>query len=87
MDIRPILSPCSPKTAAALIVLEVACPCAHLQCVVPDSNRWSDAAPPEWRMRKSSGSISPLGKTGSDALVKQDVAALRGLPGVKAATS
>jgi putative ABC transport system permease protein len=90
MDIRPILSTLlRHKTAAALIVLEVALSCAIIcNALFLISNRLE-------RMHRDTGMadaeiirINIAGIGGDEnALVKQDVAALRGLPGVKAATS
>lgn len=92
MDIRPILSTLlRHKTAAALIVLEVALSCAIIcNALFLISNRLE-------RMQRPTGmadaeivriNIAGIGDDeNADALVKQDVAALRSLPGVKAATS
>ena len=92
MEIRPILSTLfRHKTAAALIVLEVALSCAIIcNALFLISNRLE-------RMQRATGiedaeivriNIAGFGEgEDADALVKQDVAALRSLPGVKAATS
>lgn len=92
MDIRPILSTLRRhKTAAALIVLEIALSCAIIcNAVFLISQRLE-------RMQRPTGmadtelvriNIAGIGENeNATALVKQDVAALRGVPGVKAATS
>ena len=92
MDIRPILSTLRRhKTAAALIVLEVALSCAIIcNAVFLISGRLE-------RMQRPTGladdeivriNIAGIGKDeNADELVKRDIAALRGLPGVKAVTS
>jgi len=92
MDIRPILSTLARhKTAAALIVLEVALSCAIIcNAVFLINNRLE-------RMQRPTGladnelvrvNIGGIGEAeDADALVKQDVASLRALPGVKAANS
>jgi len=92
MDIRPILSTLARhKTAAALIVLEVALSCAIIcNAVFLISNRLD-------RMQRPTGmadteivriNIGGIGRSdNADALVKQDVASLRAIPGVKAANS
>lgn len=92
MDIRPILSTLARhKTAAALIVLEVALSCAIIcNAVFLINNRLE-------RMQRPTGladnelvriNIGGIGEAAdADALVKQDVASLRALPGVKAANS
>jgi putative ABC transport system permease protein len=92
MDIRPILSTLARhKTAAALIVLEVALSCAIVcNAVFLINNRIE-------RMQRPTGmadnelvrvNIGGIGKDeDADARVKQDVASLRALPGVKAANS
>jgi putative ABC transport system permease protein len=92
MDIRPILSTLlRHKTAAVLIVLEVALSCAIIcNALFLISNRLE-------RMQRATGMadaeivrilVAGIGDDeNADALVKQDVAALRSLPGVKAATS
>jgi putative ABC transport system permease protein len=92
MEIRPILSTLlRHKTAAALIVLEVALSCAIIcNAVFLISNRLE-------RMQRTTGIadaevvrilVAGIGKDeDASALVKQDIAALRSLPGVKAATS
>ncbi|KAF1721814.1 ABC transporter permease [Pseudoxanthomonas wuyuanensis] len=92
MDIRPILSTLARhKTAAALIVLEVALSCAIIcNAVFLINNRLE-------RMQRPTGladneivriNIGGIGQDeDADARVKQDVASLRALPGVKAANS
>ena len=92
MDIRPILSTLSRhKTAASLIVLEIALSCAIIcNAVFLISQRLE-------RMQRPTGmadrelvriNIAGIGEDqDAGALVKQDIAALRSLPGVKAATS
>lgn len=92
MDIRPILSTLARhKTAAALIVLEVALSCAIIcNAVFLITQRLERIDRPtglanEEIVRVSMGSIGDNPE--ADALVKQDVASLRALPGVKAASS
>ena len=92
MDIRPILSTLARhKTAAALIVLEVALSCAIIcNAVFLITQRLERIDRPtglanEEIVRISMGSIGDNPE--ADALVKQDVASLRALPGVKAASS
>ncbi|WP_411833730.1 ABC transporter permease [Pseudoxanthomonas mexicana] len=92
MDIRPILSTLARhKTAAALIVLEVALSCAIIcNAVFLISNRVD-------RMQRPTGmadneivriNIGGIGRNENpDALAKQDVASLRAIPGVKFANS
>lgn len=92
MDIRPILSTLARhKTAAALIVLEVALSCAIIcNAVFLINNRLE-------RMNRPTGladneivriNIGGIGEDqDADALVKQDVASLRAIPGVKTANS
>jgi putative ABC transport system permease protein len=92
MDIRPILSTLSRhKTAASLIVLEIALSCAIIcNAVFLISQRLE-------RMQRPTGmadseliriNVAGIGEDeNADALVKQDIAALRSLPGVEAATS
>jgi putative ABC transport system permease protein len=92
MDIRPILSTLSRhKTAASLIVLEIALSCAIIcNAVFLISQRLE-------RMQRPTGmadselvriNIAGIGEDeNAGALVKQDIAALRSLPGVEAATS
>jgi putative ABC transport system permease protein len=92
MDIRPIISTLRRhKTAAALIVLEIALSCAIIcNAVFLISQRLE-------RMQRPTGladtelvriNVAGIGKSDdAEALVKQDLAALRSLPGVKAATS
>ena len=91
MDIRPILSTLlRHKTAAALIVLEIALSCAIIcNALFLIGNRIE-------RMHRTSGvaeneivrvQISGIGTDDNpDALTQSDLAILRGLPGVKAAT-
>ncbi|ALN82483.1 ABC transporter permease [Lysobacter antibioticus] len=91
MDIRPILSTLRRhKTAAALIVFEVALTCAIIcNAVFLIENRIA-------RMQRPSGmvenelirfSISGINeKNGADSLTQSDLAVLRSMPGVKAAT-
>lgn len=91
MDIRPILTTLRRhKTAAALIVLEVALTCAIL-CNAMDlvANRLA-------RMQRTTGmaeselvmlNITGIGPaTNADAQTRTDLAALRALPGVRSAT-
>ncbi len=92
MDIRPILSTLARhKTAAALIVLEVALSCAIIcNAVFLITQRLERIDRPtgmanEELVRISMGNIGDNPE--ADALVKQDVASLRALPGVKAASS
>jgi putative ABC transport system permease protein len=92
MDIRPILSTLARhKTAAALIVLEVALSCAIIcNAVFLITQRLERIDRPtglatEEIVRISMGSLGE--NPNADALVKQDVASLRTLPGVKAAGS
>jgi putative ABC transport system permease protein len=92
MDIRPILSTLSRhKTAASLIVLEIALSCAIIcNAVFLISQRLE-------RMQRPTGmadselvriNVAGIGEDeNAGALVKQDIAALRNLPGVEAATS
>ena len=92
MDIRPILSTLRRhKTAAALIVLEIALSCAIIcNAVFLITQRLE-------RMQRPTGmadtelvriNLAGIGENeNAEALVKQDIAALRALPGVKAATS
>lgn len=92
MDIRPILSTLRRhKTASALIVLEIALSCAIIcNAVFLISQRLE-------RMQRPTGmadselvriNVAGIGK-GEDptALVRQDIAALRAIPGVEAATA
>lgn len=91
MNIRPILSTLlKHKTASALIVLEIALSCAIVcNAVFLIATRLE-------RMDRPTGladdeivsiEISGIGKNDNpDALVQQDLAALRTIPGVKAAT-
>ena len=92
MDIRPILSTLARhKTAAALIVLEVALSCAIIcNAVFLITQRLERIDRPtgmanEEIVRLSMGNLGDNPE--ADALVKQDVASLRALPGVKAAGS
>jgi putative ABC transport system permease protein len=91
MDIRPILTTLRRhKTAAALIVLEVALTCAIL-CNAMDlvANRLA-------RMQRTTGmaeselvmiGITGIGRDGNaDAQTRTDLAALRAVPGVRSAT-
>lgn len=92
MDIRPILSTLSRhKTAASLIVLEIALTCAIIcNAVFLIAQRLE-------RMDRPTGmadsqlvriNVAGIGEDeNADALVRQDVAALRALPGVRAATA
>ena len=92
MDIRPILSTLARhKTAASLIVLEIALTCAIIcNAVFLISQRTE-------RMQRPTGmadseivriNLAGIGDDeDADARVKQDVASLRALPGVKAATA
>jgi putative ABC transport system permease protein len=92
MDIRPILSTLARhKTAAALIVLEVALSCAIIcNAVFLITTRVE-------RMQRPTGmadselvriNIGGIGKSDdARALVRQDIASLRALPGVTAAAS
>ncbi|MCR6626056.1 ABC transporter permease [Pseudoxanthomonas japonensis] len=90
MDIRPILSTLARhKTAAALIVLEVALSCAIIcNAVFLITQRLERIDRPTGLANEEIVRIS-MGNLGenpdADALVKQDVASLRALPGVKAA--
>lgn len=92
MDIRPILSTLARhKTAAALIVLEVALSCAIIcNAVFLITQRLERIDRPTGLANEEIVRIS-MGNLGenpdADALVKQDVASLRALPGVKAAGS
>lgn len=91
MDIRPILSTLMRhKTAAALIVLEIALSCAIIcNALFLIGNRID-------RINRESGiadnelvrvQITGIGEdVNSDALTRSDLAVLRGLPGVKDAT-
>jgi putative ABC transport system permease protein len=92
MDIRPILSTLRRhKTASALIVLEIALSCAVIcNAVFLISQRLE-------RMQRPTGmadselvriNIAGIGKADdATALAKQDIAALRAIPGVKAAAA
>ncbi len=92
MDIRPILSTLARhKTAAALIVLEIALTCAII------CNAVFLIAQRVERMERPTGladsevvriNVAGIGQDqDAAALVKQDIAALRAIPGVTAATS
>ena len=92
MDIRPILSTLARhKTAAALIVLEVALSCAIIcNAVFLIGTRLERMDRPtgladDQVVRISLGGIGEADD--ADALAKQDVAALRAIPGVLAAAS
>ena len=92
MDIRPILSTLRRhKTAAALIVLEVALSCAIIcNAVFLISTRLQRMDRPTGMadselVRINIAGIGDDEKAGE--LAQRDVAALRGLPGVKAATA
>lgn len=92
MDIRPILSTLGRhKTAASLIVLEIALTCAIIcNAVFLIAQRIE-------RMERPTGmadselvriNVAGIGEDdNADALVRQDVASLRALPGVRAATA
>ena len=92
MDIRPILSTLARhKTAAALIVLEVALSCAIIcNAIFLIDTRLQ-------RMHRPTGlvenelvrvNIGGIGRADdADAQVKQDIASLRAIPGVKTASS
>lgn len=92
MDIRPILSTLlRHRTAVTLIVLEIALSCAIIcNAVFLITTRLE-------RMERPTGLAEPevvsiqmagIGRNDNpDALVKQDLVALRAIPGVKAATS
>ncbi|GAA5003656.1 FtsX-like permease family protein [Pseudoluteimonas lycopersici] len=92
MDIRPILSTLRRhKTASALIVLEIALSCAIIcNAVFLISQRLEKIHRPTGvadtelvRIR-----VAGIGKTDdATALAKEDIASLRAIPGVKAATS
>ena len=92
MDIRPSLSTLARhKTAAALIVLEVALSCAIIcNAVFLITQRLERIDRPTGLATEEIVRIS-MGNLGenpdADALVKQDVASLRSLPGVKSASS
>lgn len=92
MDIRPILSTLlRHKTAATLIVLEIALSCAIICNAVFLINTRLE------RMQRPTGladnevlsiQMAGIGRNDDpDALVKRDLAALRAIPGVQAATS
>lgn len=92
MDIRPILSTLRRhKTAAALIVLEIALSCAIIcNAIFLISQRIERIDRPTGMANEELVRINIAG-IGEDenpaALVKQDIASLRAVPGVKAATS
>ncbi|WP_394005288.1 ABC transporter permease [Luteimonas sp. WGS1318] len=92
MDIRPILSTLARhKTAAALIVLEVALACAIIcNAVFLIDNRLQRMDRPTGLAEAEIVRIN-IGGIGKDddaaARVRQDVASLRALPGVRAASS
>ncbi|HET6434357.1 MAG TPA: FtsX-like permease family protein [Xanthomonadaceae bacterium] len=92
MDIRPILSTLRRhKTASALIVLEIALSCAIICNAVFLINQRLE------RMQRPTGmadselvriNLTGIGKNDDPtAMVRQDIAALRAIPGVKAATA
>lgn len=94
MELRPILSTLGRhKTAAALIVIEIALSCAIICNAVFLISERVD------RVTRDSGvieneivriSVRPVGNMGDDVATvrtREDIAALRELPGVKAATS
>ncbi|HVI24691.1 MAG TPA: FtsX-like permease family protein [Xanthomonadaceae bacterium] len=92
MDIRPILSTLRRhKTASALIVLEIALSCAIICNAVFLINQRLE------RMQRPTGmadselvriNLTGIGKNEDPtAMVRQDIAALRAIPGVKAATA
>ncbi len=91
MDIRPILSTLlRNKTAAALIILEIALSCAIVcNAVFLIATRIERMDRPTGLAENEIVSIemAGIGKNDNpDALVQQDLAALRAIPGVKAAT-
>ena len=92
MEIRPILSTLlRHKTAAALIVLQIALTCAII------CNALFMIGQRVTQVRETSGivenelvriQITPIGSDeGSEAQTRSDLAMLRGMPGVKAATT
>lgn len=92
MDIRPILSTLSRhKTAASLIVLEIALTCAIIcNAVFLIAQRLERMDRPTGMADAELVRINLAGigdNEDADALVRQDVAALRALPGVRAATA
>ena len=92
MDIRPILSTLARhKTAAALIVLEVALSCAIIcNAVFLISTRLERMERPTGLVEDEIVRINIGGIGNADdaaALARQDIASLRALPGVKAANS
>lgn len=92
MDIRPILSTLlRHKTAATLIVLEIALSCAIIcNAIFLITTRLERMKRPTGLAETELVSIQMAGIGRSDdpdALVKRDLAALRAIPGVKAATS
>lgn len=92
MDIRPILSTLlRHKTAATLIVLEIALSCAIIcNAIFLITTRLERMERPTGLAETELVSIQMAGIGRSDdpdALVKRDLAALRAIPGVKSATS
>jgi putative ABC transport system permease protein len=92
MDIRPILSTLSRhKTAASLIVLEIALTCAIIcNAVFLITQRLERIDRPTGMADSELVRVNVAGigdDDNADALVERDVAALRALPGVKAATA
>lgn len=92
MDIRPIFSTLRRhKTAAALITLEIALSCAIIcNAVFLITMRLERMERPTGLAESELVSIQMAGigrNDNADALVKRDLAALRAIPGVKAATS
>lgn len=92
MDIRPILSTLlRHRTAVTLIVLEIALSCAIIcNAVFLIATRLERMERPSGLAESEIVSIQMAGigrNDNPDALVKQDLAALRAIPGVKAATS
>ncbi|SBV51322.1 ABC transporter, permease protein [Xanthomonas bromi] len=91
MDIRPIVSTwCRHKTAAALIVLEIALPCAIIcNSLFLIGNRIETLQQPSGIAESELVSIQ-LGGIGTqvnaEARTREDLAALRNLPGVRSAT-
>src|SRR5574339_165831 len=91
MDIRPILSTLRRhKTAAALIVLEIALSCAiicNAVFLIAERNQRMDR--PSGMAEEELGVIQFAGIGRDDnarAITREDLAALRAIPGVKAAT-
>lgn len=92
MDIRPILSTLSRhKTAASLIVLEIALTCAIIcNAVFLIAQRLERMDRPTGMADSELVRINVAGigdDENADALVRQDVASLRAIPGVRAATA